>query len=272
MTSEAGEAARLVRADFPAVGPQGTLDGVALVTLSRPEARNALSFALLTELADALEALDADASCRAIVLTGAGERAFASGADIRELAATDAVELIVANRFANWERIGRIRTPLIAAVRGYALGGGFELALACDMVVAADDARFGLPEVTLGVIPGAGGTQRLARAVGKAKAMELVLTGRQLDARAAEAAGLVTTVVPAPETLGAALTLAEAVASMPPVAVLAAKEAILRAYELPLGAGIEHERRLFYLLFASEDRTEGMAAFLEKRSPAWTGR
>jgi enoyl-CoA hydratase len=265
--AETGEAGQ-VRVELPAAGR----DGVALVTIDRPAALNALSFAILADLADALERLDVDEACRAIVLTGAGERAFAAGADIPELAVQTPTTLIAGTHFAPWDRLKRIRTPLIAAVRGFALGGGCELALACDMIVAGDDAKFGQPEIKLGVIPGAGGTQRLTRAIGKARAMELILTGRTIDAREAERVGLVTSVVPAAETVPAAIDLAGRIAAMPPLAVRAAKEAVQRADELPLEAGLEFERRTFYLLFASEDQREGMAAFSEKRAPAWKGR
>jgi enoyl-CoA hydratase len=261
-----------VRVEFPAAGPDGPVDGVAIVTLDRPEVLNALDFALIRELTDALEALDADPACRAIVITGAGERAFAAGADIRELATQTPTTLFSGNEFHRWERIKRIRTPLIAAVRGVALGGGCELAMTCDMIVAADDARFGQPEITLGVMPGAGGTQRLTRAIGKAKAMELVLTGATLSAREAEERGLVTRIVPAADVTTAALELAARIAAMPPVAVQAAKEAVNRAFEVSLEAGLEFERRAFYLLFDTEDAKEGLAAFSEKRKPSWKGR
>ncbi len=264
-----------VRVAFPAPAggaEGGTLDHVALLTLDRPDVRNALDFALLAELAAALEALDRTGACHCIVLTGAGDRAFAAGADIRELAGESPISLYDGRSFETWERIRAIRKPLIAAVRGWALGGGNELAMTCDMIVAGDDAKFGQPEIRLGVIPGAGGTQRLARAVGKARAMELILTGRPMDAHEAEAAGLVTRVVPAGETLPAALELAGQIAAMPPVAVRAAKDAVARAFELPLAAGLEYERRLFFLLFAGEDQREGMAAFVEKRAPRWSGR
>jgi enoyl-CoA hydratase len=255
-----------------ATGVEGRVDGVALVTLDRPEALNALDFALIAELTEALETLDADPGCRCIVITGAGDRAFAAGADIKELARQTPISLTVDNEFHRWERIKRVRTPLIAAVRGFALGGGCELAMACDMIVAGDDATFGQPEIRLGVMPGAGGTQRLTRAIGKARAMDLVLTGRSIDAREAEACGLVTTVVPTEATVDAALDLAQRIAELPPVAVMAAKEAVNRAFELPLEAGLEFERRNFFLLFASEDQAEGMAAFTEKRPAAWQGR
>jgi enoyl-CoA hydratase len=245
---------------------------VALVTIDRQEALNALSFELIAELVDALERLDADPDCRAIVITGAGDRAFAAGADIKELSVQTPVTLTVDNHFHRWERIKRIRTPLIAAVRGVALGGGCELAMVCDMIVAADDAQFGQPEIRLGAMPGAGGTQRLTRAIGKAKAMELILTGNNLGAREAEAHGLVTRVVPAETTLDSALELAGRIVAMPPLAVIAAKEAVNRAFELPLEAGLEFERRNFFLLFASDDQQEGMAAFTEKRPATWSGR
>ncbi len=264
---------RSIRVELPASGADGAaLDGVALVTLDRPEVLNALDFALIAELTDALEVLDRDPACRAVVVTGAGDRAFAAGADIRELAVQTPTTLTVDDHFHRWERIKRIRKPLIAAVRGFALGGGCELAMTCDMIVAGEDAKFGQPEIKLGVMPGAGGTQRLTRAIGKAKAMEMVLTGRTMNALEAEAHGLVTSVVPSEATVGAALDLAKRVAAMPPVAVMAAKEAVNRAEELPLEAGLELERRDFYLLFATEDQREGMAAFAEKRPPAWKGR
>ena len=262
----------LVRVTLPAPSPAGAVDGVALVVLDRPDVLNALNFALIEALTDALEALDRDPACRAIVLTGAGDRAFAAGADIRELAAQSPTSLTVDDHFHRWERIKRIRKPTVAAVRGFALGGGCELAMTCDLIVAGEDAQFGQPEIKLGVMPGAGGTQRLTRAIGKAKAMELVLTGRTMGAREAEAHGLVTSVVPAEATVPAALELAARIAAMPPVAVLAAKAAVNRAEELSLEAGLEFERRSFYLLFDTEDQKEGMAAFGEKRPPTWRGR
>ncbi len=272
MSSGTDDDPMTVRLTFPAVGDVGQVPGVALVTLDRPRALNALDFATIARLADILEALDADPDCRAIVITGAGDRAFAAGADIRELAVQTPTSLSTDNHFHRWERIARIRTPLIAAVRGAALGGGCELAMACDMIVAADDATFGQPEIRLGVMPGAGGTQRLTRAIGKARAMELVLTGRPMTAPEAFAAGLLTRVVPAAQVIAGALGLAGEIAAMAPVAVRAAKEAVLRAAELPLSAGLEFERRNFFLLFDTEDMHEGTAAFLEKRQPAWKGR
>ncbi len=261
-----------IQVAFPAAGAGGPIDGVALVSLDRPKVLNALDFRLIAELTDALEALDRDPACRAIVVTGVGDRAFAAGADIRELAVQTPATLLADDEFHRWERIKRVRTPLIAAVRGFALGGGCELAMLCDMLIAGEGAQFGQPEIKLGVMPGAGGTQRLTRAIGKAKAMEMVLTGRTMGAREAEAHGLVTRVVPDEETIPAALELASAIAAMPPLAVIAAKEAVNRAEELGLEAGLAFERRSFYLLFATDDQREGMVAFTEKRKPAWKGR
>lgn len=272
-----GESPTTVSRAFPAARPDGAqpgavVPGVALLTIDRPKVLNALDFATIGRLVDHLEALDADPACRVIVITGAGDRAFAAGADIRELAVQTPTTLTVDNHFAQWERIAAIRKPLIAAVRGAALGGGCELAMTCDLIIAADDATFGQPEIRLGVMPGAGGTQRLTRAIGKARAMELILTGRPIKAAEAYAAGLVTRVVPASEVLSSALDLAVEIAAMPPIAVMAAKAAVLHAAELPLGAGLEFERRSFFLLFDTEDMREGTAAFLEKRPPAWKGR
>jgi enoyl-CoA hydratase len=262
----------LVRLDFPAPTAAEPATGVALITLDRPDVLNALSLDLLDELAAILDRLDADPGCRAIVLTGSGTRAFAAGADIRELARQTTVGLLAENRFAVWDRIAAVRTPLIAAVRGFALGGGCELAMSCDIIVAAEDATFGQPEINLGVMPGAGGTQRLTRAIGKARAMDLILTGRTVGAVEAERIGLVSRVVAPDSTLDEAIELAKRIAAQAPVAVLAAKEAIKQADELPLSAGLQHERRAFFLLFASDDQGEGMAAFVEKRPPQWKGR
>jgi enoyl-CoA hydratase len=269
----------VLRVEFPAPPARGRSAAddepgshVALLTLDRPAQLNALNDALLRQLATALERLDADPDCRCMVITGAGDRAFAAGADIKELIDQTPESLAAEGTFDPWDRIRHIRKPIIAAVRGYALGGGCELAMACDMIVAGDDAQFGQPEIKIGVIPGAGGTQRLTRAIGKAKAMELILTGRSIDAREADALGLVTSVVPAEATVGAALALAGRIAAMPPLAVVAAKEAVRAAFEGSLTAGLESERRLFFGLFGSEDQREGMAAFVEKRTPRWSGR
>ena len=273
----AGREAALVRVAFPApaprsLAPASALPAVALLTLDRPDLLNALSFDLLDELATALETLDADPACRAIVITGAGERAFAAGADIRELAPQTSATLTTGGRFGAWDRVGAIGLPLIAAVRGVALGGGCELAMACDMIVAAEDATFGQPEIRIGVMPGAGGTQRLTRAIGKARAMELILTGRTMAAAEAQAHGLITQVVPSEATLDAALELAGQIASMPPLAVRAAKAAILDASERSLSDGLAREREAFFRLFDTQDQAEGMAAFMQKRPPVWSGR
>lgn len=249
-----------------------TLPGVALVTLDRPTALNALSFDLLDELADALEKLDADPTCRAIVLTGAGQRAFAAGADILELAPQTSASLREGRRFEAWNRLAAIGLPTIAAVRGVALGGGCELAMTCDMIVAAEDATFGQPEIRLGVMPGAGGTQRLTRAIGKARAMAMILTGDTIGAAQAHALGLVSQIVPSGATVDAALELAARIAAQPPLAVRAAKAAVLAADEQSLSAGLSAERDAFFALFDTEDQAEGMAAFTEKRRPTWSGR
>ena len=252
--------------------PGPAVDGVALVTLSRPRALNALSFALLTDLARAIEALDADPDVRAIVLTGSGTRAFAAGADIAELTEQTSASLAASEGFRGWDRVAAAATPTIAAVRGYALGGGCELAMACDLIVAGSDAVFGQPEILLGIIPGGGGTQRLARAIGAARAMELILTGRSIRAEEAARLGLVTKVVPAEETLDAALDLAAEIAALPAGAVRAAKAAVRAAAELPLARGVDRERALFRERFGTPDQVEGMRAFLEKRPPRWAGR
>jgi enoyl-CoA hydratase len=265
-----------IRVEMPAgapasMAPAETVPGVALVTIDRPASLNALSFDLLRELATALEGLDADPACRAIVLTGAGSRAFAAGADIRELVGQTAATLSGGHDFDAWGRIDAIGLPLIAAVRGFALGGGCELAMACDMLIAGDDAQFGQVEIKIGVIPGAGGTQRLTRAIGSARAMELILTGRTMGADEAYAAGLVTRVVPAAATVDAALELAARIAAMPPLAVRAAKQAVRNAAELPLTHGLVAERQAFFALFDSDDQSEGMTAFIEKCPAVWSG-
>jgi enoyl-CoA hydratase len=263
-----------IRVELPATDPSdGTpVDGVALVTIDRPEVLNAIDRRTTDALVTALEALGADPACRAIVITGAGERAFAAGADVAGMAERTAADLRADDPFAAWDRIADVPVPIIAAVRGYALGGGCELVLACDMVVAAEDAVFGQPEIRLGIIPGIGGTQRLIRAVGKARAMEIVLTGRRIPAAEAYAIGLVSRLAPPAETLGAALALGREIAAMPPVAVQAAVRVLDMAADLPLTDALAMERDEFMALFDTEDQKEGMRSFLAKRRPTWTGR
>ena len=243
----------------------------ALVRLNRPKQLNALNGALMDALCAALEELDRDDGVRAIVVTGS-ERAFAAGADIGEMAGATPIDMLLTNRIGQWDRIRRIAKPVIAAVNGWALGGGCELAMTLDLIVAGEGAKFGQPEIGIGVIPGAGGTQRLTRAVGKAKAMEMILTGDPIRAREAESAGLVARVTQDELVVDDALALAAKIATKSPIALRLAKEAVNAAYEMSLTDALAHERRLFYLLFASEDQKEGMAAFLEKRSPDFTGR
>ena len=246
-------------------------DAVTLVTLNRPQALNALNSQVLAELTRALRAYDADPEQRCLVLTGS-ERAFAAGADIKEMADQGFASMYGADYFEGWDRFARTRKPVIAAVAGYALGGGCELAMMCDFILAADTAKFGQPEIKLGVSPGMGGSQRLARAVGKAKAMEMCLTGRMMDAEEAERAGLVARVVPADQLLDDALKTAATIAGMAPLAAIANKEMVNAAFETTLDAGVRFERRLFHGLFGSADQKEGMAAFVEKRPANWTGR
>jgi enoyl-CoA hydratase len=244
---------------------------VGLIVLNRPQALNALSSLLATELLVALDGLETDDGVGCIVITGS-ERAFAAGADIREMASLTHTDVFQRDHLAQWDRVARCRKPLIAAVAGYALGGGCELAMMCDFIIAADSAKFGLPEITIGTIPGMGGSQRLIRLVGKSKAMEMVLTGRLMDAEEAERAGLVSRIVPLAELVDEALKTAERIASLSRPAVMMAKEAVNRAYETTLGEGIRFERRLFHTTFATDDQKEGMAAFIEKRSPAFQNR
>lgn len=250
-----------------------TKDGaVAVVTLNRPKALNALNAELLSELVTAFESFDADDSVRVIVLTGP-ERAFAAGADIKEMAPQSYMDMFKSNFFAaTADRITAIRKPIIAAVAGYALGGGCELAMLCDFIIAADTAKFGQPEINLGVMPGIGGTQRLTRFVGKSKAMEMCLTGRNMDAVEAERSGLVSRVVPAAELMAEALKAARKIAEQSVPIVMMTKETVNRAYETTLAEGIRFERRLFHAMFATDDQKEGMAAFSEKRKPAFKDR
>jgi enoyl-CoA hydratase len=239
---------------------------VWLITLNRPQQLNALNDQLIAELNTALDGYEADDGIGAIVLTGS-EKAFAAGADIKEMQSKSYIEAYKGDFIASWERITRCRKPVIAAVAGFALGGGCELAMSCDFIIAADTAKFGQPEIKLGIMPGAGGSQRLARAVGKAKAMELCLTGRNMDAAEAERAGLVARVVPAAGLLDDALKTAEIIASMSLTAAMMTKDCVNRAFETTLAEGIRYERRTFHALFATHDQKEGMAAFTEKRRP-----
>lgn len=244
---------------------------VGLLTLNRPQAMNALNLQLLTEVLEALTAFDADPAIGAMVMAGS-ERVFAAGADIKFMAGASSAEMRANGYVELFEGLSQIKKPIIAAVSGFALGGGCELALSCDLIVASETARFGQPEVTIGVIPGAGGTQRLTRAVGKAIAMEMVLNNRLLSASEALQFGLVNRVVPAERFLDEALALAAEIASRAPLALVAAKTAVNQAFELPLSAALAEERNLFYPLFDSADQKEGMRAFLEKRKPDWQGR
>src|SRR6266852_5158278 len=245
---------------------------VGIVTLNRPQALNALNAALIAELGAAIDELEADPAIAAIVLTGS-ERAFAAGADIKEMADKTYMQAYGEDFITKgWERVAQCRKPVIAAVAGVALGGGCEVAMMCDIIVAADNARFGQPEITLGTIPGAGGTQRLPRFVGKSKAMDLVLTGRMMDASEAERCGLVSRVVPLAQLMDDVLATAEKIAGMSLVATMVAKEAVNRAFETTLAEGVRFERRTFHATFAFEDRAEGMSAFADKRKPSWKHR
>ncbi len=243
----------------------------ALARLNRPKQLNALNGQVMDELCNALEELDRDDEVRAIVVTG-NERAFAAGADIGEMADASPIDMLITNRIGQWDRIRRITKPVIAAVNGWALGGGCELAMTLDLIIAGEGAKFGQPEINIGVIPGAGGTQRLTRAIGKSKAMEMILTGEPITAREAHAAGLVARVTQDELVVDDALELAATIATKSPIALRLAKEAVNAAYEMSLTDALAHERRLFYLLFASDDQKEGMAAFLEKRTPDFKGR
>ena len=243
----------------------------ALVRLNRPKQLNALNGAVMDALCAALEELDRDEGVRAIVVTG-HERAFAAGADIGEMAGASPIEMLLTNRIGQWDRIRRVSKPVIAAVNGWALGGGCELAMTLDTIVAGEGAKFGQPEINIGVIPGAGGTQRLTRAIGKGRAMRMILTGEPMTAREAFDAGLVAQLAQDELVVEDALALAATVAQKSPIALRLAKEAVNAAYEMSLTDGLAHERRLFYLLFSSEDQKEGMAAFLEKRTPEFKGR
>lgn len=245
--------------------------GVSLIQLNRPKELNALCLELMDELVYAFRELDQDEATRCIVITG-NERAFAAGADIKQMAGKTAIDMLKIDQFAKWDSIKKTKKPVIAAVSGFALGGGCELAMLCDMIVASESAQFGQPEIKIGVMPGAGGTQRLTRAVGKVRAMEMVLTGKFISAREAFAAGLINRVVPVEIYLQEALKLGSQIAAMSPIAAQLAKEAVLKSFDTTLDDGLQFERKNFYMLFATEDQKEGMAAFVEKRNPEFSGK
>lgn len=245
-------------------------EGVAQISLNRPKELNALNPQLMQELLTTLQMLDLDDDIRVVILTG-NDQAFAAGADIRQMAEMNAMDMVKQNQFQVWDNMTKFSKPLLAAVSGYALGGGCELAMMCDLIIASDTAKFGQPEVKIGTIPGAGGTQRLTRAVGKAKAMELILSGRFMSAVEALQSGLIAKIYPVESYMSETITLATEIASMPPVAVRLAKEAVNKAYESTLTEGIAFERRNFYLTFSSHDQKEGMKAFIEKRKPNFKG-
>ncbi|PVY41816.1 enoyl-CoA hydratase-related protein [Pontibacter virosus] len=256
--------------EFILVTPQAR-PHVALIQLNRPKELNALNLQLMGEMRDALKELDDNDEVRAIIITG-NERAFAAGADIKQMAGKTAIDMLNIDQFSTWDQIRKTKKPIIAAVSGFALGGGCELAMTCDMIVASETAQFGQPEIKIGVMPGAGGTQRLTKAIGKAKAMEMVLTGKFMSADEAEKHGLINRVVPVELYLEEAFKLAGEVAQMSPVAAKLAKESVNRSFETNLDEGLHFERKNFYLCFASEDQTEGMNAFVEKRKPEFKGR
>jgi enoyl-CoA hydratase len=248
-----------------------TREQVGIVRINRPDKLNALNLATMDQIVVALERFDADGDVRCMLITG-DARAFAAGADITEMADASLVDMYYRNQFARWERIRRIQKPIVAAVSGYALGGGCELMMHCDIVVASETARIGQPEINIGVMPGAGGTQRTTRSIGKALAMDMVLTGRMLNAREALQAGLVSRIVPAEHHFDEAMKICQELCTRPPLALRLAKEAVLKAFETPLAEGLEYERKLFYMLFATQDQKEGMQAFLEKRPPVFMGK
>ncbi|HVP73457.1 MAG TPA: enoyl-CoA hydratase-related protein [Phycisphaerales bacterium] len=248
-----------------------TSGAVGVIRLNRPKVLNALNPELMTQLADQMEVWDRDAAINVILLAGS-ERAFAAGADIGDMAEQSAISMYERDQFATWDRIKRIRKPIIAAVSGFALGGGCELMMMCDVIIASDTVQIGQPEINIGVMPGAGGTQRLTRALGKALAMDMILTGRFIGAKEALEAGLVSRVVPREHWFDAALKVAQDMSKKPAVALRLAKEAILKADEVSLEEGVQHERKLFYMLFATEDQKEGMRSFVEKRKPTFKGK
>jgi enoyl-CoA hydratase len=244
---------------------------IGLITLNRPKVLNALNHELMAEVVAALEEFDRNEEIRVSIITG-NEKAFAAGADIKEMSGESTVSIMLKNNFATWDKIRLIKKPIIAAVSGFALGGGCELAMACDLIISSETAQFGQPEINLGIIPGAGGTQRLTRALGKHKAMEMILTGSMMSANEAKAYGLVNKVVPAELYLEEAKKMALEIAKKSPLAVRLAKESIMKTYDAHIAEGLEFERKNFYMLFSSQDQKEGMQAFLEKRQPAFSGR
>ncbi|MFN7488943.1 MAG: enoyl-CoA hydratase-related protein [Chryseotalea sp.] len=246
-------------------------EGVAQITLNRPKELNALNLQVMREIRDALKEFDADDTIKVIIITG-NEQAFAAGADIKQMADKTAIDMVLIDQFSTWDQIRKTRKPIIAAVSGFALGGGCELAMTCDMIIASETAKFGQPEIKIGVMPGAGGTQRLTKAIGKAKAMELVLTGRFISADEALQYRLINKVVPVEMLMHETLTLAKEIAQQSPIAIMLAKEAVNRSFETHLDEGLHFERKNFYLAFASEDQKEGMAAFVEKRKPNFKGK
>ncbi|MGW4852482.1 enoyl-CoA hydratase [Streptomyces sp. NPDC004288] len=261
----------MTETDYETITVERTGDRTALLTLNRPQALNALNLRVMEEVVAATEALDRDPDVGCVVITGSA-KAFAAGADIKEMQPQGYMDMYLTDWFTAWDRLGNLRTPTVAAISGYALGGGCELAMLCDILLASDTAVFGQPEIKLGVIPGIGGSQRLTRAVGKAKAMELCLTGRTMDAAEAERAGLVSRVVPVDDLLSEALAVAGTVAGMSKPVAMMAKEAVNRAFETTLAEGVRFERRLFHAVFATADQKEGMSAFAEKRAPDFTHR
>ncbi|MFN5557609.1 MAG: enoyl-CoA hydratase-related protein [Chryseotalea sp.] len=246
-------------------------EGVAQITLNRPKELNALNLQVMREIRDALKEFDADDTIKVIIITG-NEQAFAAGADIKQMADKTAIDMLLIDQFSTWDQIRKTRKPIIAAVSGFALGGGCELAMTCDMIIASETAKFGQPEIKIGVMPGAGGTQRLTKAIGKAKAMELVLTGRFISADESLQYRLINKVVPVEMLIHETLTLAKEIAQQSPIAIMLAKEAVNRSFETHLDEGLHFERKNFYLAFASEDQKEGMAAFVEKRKPNFKGK
>lgn len=248
-----------------------TLDHIGVCRLNRPDKLNAINIPLMTQLVEALERFDSDPAIRCMLITG-NERAFAAGADIGEMADASMVEMYYRNQFARWERIRKVAKPIVAAVSGYVLGGGCELMLNCDIIIAAEGTQFGQPEINIGVIPGAGGTQRMTRAIGKARAMDLILTGRFVDAAEALQMGLISRVVPREHFFDAAVKLCQELCTKGPIALRFGKEAVLKNFEMPLSEGLEYERKLFYMLFGTQDQKEGMKAFLEKRKAKFEGK